>query len=280
MTKGTKTDYPDELHQAGSQQAGLVQGLEPGRLPSRHEPDGRSRLQDVLLAVVLAGCVAGLAILLGSSQAVTGGKVAHHWETMTLLVISLFATAAYLVIFVALHLLSTGYSPVRHAVSDYGVGRSAPLFRIGLYASSVGVLALAFALMRGVGSPPLATRDLMYLMLIPVARVGMSLVPTNLEGERLTRTGLLHYVFAVAAFTLTYLAISGTTSVLRASDLTIWLRNPIGWVAWLVAPELALVVLTLLRPLRKVFGLAERLFLVTTNVWFVLVALLVIGRIA
>jgi hypothetical protein len=199
--------------------------------------------------------------------------------SLVLALLSLLATLVYLALFVAWHLLPTGYSPIRNAVSDYAVGGYGRLFRYGLWASSVGVLALAFALLVNVKSPPLAARDLIYLLLIPVARVGMSLFPTDVEGRRLSRTGLLHYVFAIAAFTFTYLVISETTPVLRNLEPAPWLSTSLRVVAWAVAPELALVVVTMLRPLRRrVFGLFERLFLLTTNVWFLLVAGLLIAR--
>jgi hypothetical protein len=228
-------------------------GLRPA--PARQ---GR-RLRGVASALVLVGSCAGLALLYGSSQAVTGGGVAHRGETVPLLVISLAATVGYLVVFVALHVLPTGHSPVDHAVSDYEVGRYAGLFRLGLYASSLWALTLAFALMRGVGTPPLAPRQLLYLLLIPVARIGMTVMPTALEGERLGRTGRLHYVFAIAAFTLTYLLISGTTTMLRATDHSFWASTPLAWIAWITAPALALVVITMVVSLRRVFGIAERL---------------------
>lgn len=192
--------------------------------------------------------------------------------------LSLVATVGYLVLFVSWHLLPTGYGPVRHAVSDYAVGRYGYLFRLGLWVSSGAVLALGVALISGVGSPPLAARDLTYLLLIPVARVGMTLFPTSLEGHRLGRTGLAHYVFAIAAFTLTYLVMSQTTSVLQDLGAPGWLRHPLGWASWAVAPELFLVVVCMVGPLRRVFGLVERLFLLTTNIWFVLVALVLIDR--
>jgi hypothetical membrane protein len=106
-----------------------------------------------------------------------------------LAVVSLAGILSYLAIFAALHIVPSGYDPVRHAVSDYAVGRYGYLFRIGLWVSSVGVLALAFALITGVHSPPLAAKDLVFLMLIPVARVGMTVFPTDLEGKPLSRTG-------------------------------------------------------------------------------------------
>jgi hypothetical membrane protein len=230
----------------------------------------------IFVAACVAAIAAGMVMLHDASPATHADRVGL--VTGWLAVASLASTVAYLVILAALHVLPTGYSPVSHAVSDYGVGRYRSLFTVGLYVSSVGVLALAFAQLKGVGSPPLPTRDIAYLLLIPLARIGMMLFPTSLEGQRITRTGLLHYACAVAAFTLTYLAISGMTPALRALDLTEWARAPLGWTAWLVVPALALVVVTMLRPLRKVFGLFERVFLLTTNVWFALAAVLLISR--
>jgi hypothetical protein len=198
--------------------------------------------------------------------------------TVALAVASLAATGSYLAIFVAWHLLPSGYDPIRHAVSDYAVGRYGYLFRIGLWVGSLSVLALAAALITGVGAPPLATRDLLFLFLIPVARVGMALFVTDLEGQPRTRAGLAHYAFAILAFALTYVVISETTSVLRDLEPALWLRSSLKWSAWVVGPELLLVVVTMLGPLRRVFGAFERLFLLTTNVWFVLVAVLLITR--
>jgi hypothetical protein len=198
--------------------------------------------------------------------------------TLPLALVSLLATLAYLGIFTAWHVLPTGYNPIHHAVSDYAVGKYGYLFRIGLWASSVGVLALAFALIRGIGSPPLAVRDLVYLLLIPLTRIGMTLFPTDLEGQARSRIGFLHYVFAILAFTFTYLVISEMTSDLRDLNPASWLSGSLKWTAWAVAPELFLVVITMFRPLRKVFGLFERLFLLTTNIWFILVAILLISR--
>jgi len=212
----------------------------------------------------------------------SAARHAHSTGMLTgvLATVSLIATLAYLTILAALHALPTGYAPVRHAVSDYAVGRYASLFNTALYISSVGVLALAFALLRGVGSPPLGTSDLVFLLVIPLTRIGMTLFPTTLEGQRITRTGLLHYGFAIAAFTLTYLAITGMTPALQTLAIGQWLHAPLGWAAWIVAPALFLVVITMLRPLRRVFGLFERIFLLTTNIWFALAAILVLSRLS
>lgn len=236
----------------------------------------------VLALAGIALTVVGL-VVVGGGHVSAGGSVAggdHRAATALLAVTSLVATLAYLACFVALHVLPTGCDPVRHAVSDYAVGRYAGVFRGALYASSAGVLALAFALVLGVGSPPVGSRDLVYLLLVPLSRIGMSLFPTSLEGERLTRTGAVHYVFAIAAFTFTYLVLSETTSVLQGLAPGSWLQHPLGWCGWTIAPALVLVVITMLRPMRRVFGLFERLFLLTSNVWFVLAEVLLVRRAA
>jgi len=60
----------------------------------------------------------------------------------------------------------------------------------------------------------------------------------------------------------------------------------LGWASWIVGPALFLVVITMLRPLRRVFGLFglfglfERIFLLTTNIWFALAAILVLSRLS
>jgi hypothetical protein len=194
-----------------------------------------------------------------TSLGLTAGPVAVVFDGIALL-----ATLGYLIMLGLLHARPTGYNPIGHAVSDYAVGPTARLFTTALTTSSAAVLALGFALIEGVGSPPLGTRAVLF--------------PTTLEGQQLTRTSLTHYAFAIAAFTLTYLAISETTPVLLALNPAPWLNTTLNASAHTVAPSLTLVVITMLRPLRRIFGLFERLFLLTTNIWFVFVALLIFTR--
>jgi hypothetical protein len=55
------------------------------------------------------------------------------------------------------------------------------------------------------------TRGVVFLGLVSVCRIGESLFPTTVEGERLTRTGVMHYLFAILTFGFTYAAISDLT---------------------------------------------------------------------
>lgn len=193
--------------------------------------------------------------------------------TLTLAVLGTVGLTAYLGLFATLHLLPTGYNPVRHAVSDYAVGNYKSLFRSALLLSSFAVLALAVGLTLEPGAPPLATSSLVYLYLVPAMRVGMSLFPTDLEGEKLTRTGRLHYLFAIAAFAFTYTAISGMTPTL--AQLPPWqsVHGLLNALRWICLGSLILLIVTLLPRWRIIFGLFERAFLVATNLWLLTVGI-------
>jgi hypothetical protein len=195
-------------------------------------------------------------------------------NVLTFALISLAGSLVYVAVVVVLHVLPTGYDLVHNAVSDYGVGQYAPLFRVSLWAGSIAVLALAIGLGLGVGSPPLVIRDVVFLGLVAAVRIGESLFPTTVEGEKLTRTGAMHYLFAILTFGFTYAAISGLTPDLV--KLYPWHahREMLDWLSGAVLVGLILVVAALLPRLRHVFGLCERFFLLVTYAWLVLVAYL------
>ncbi|MFF1680293.1 DUF998 domain-containing protein [Streptomyces sp. NPDC058256] len=188
-------------------------------------------------------------------------------------ILGLIGLIGYLGIFVALHVLPTGYHPIRHAVSDYAVGEYGSLFRVGLLVSSLGVVFLAIGLTLDPGAPPLAVSQLVFLYLVPAMRLGMALFRTDLEGEKLTPTGRLHYLFAIAAFAFTYAAISGMTP--RLTSVSPWQSADglLSALQWIALVSLVLLIVTLLPRLRTIFGLFERAFLVSTNLWFITVGI-------
>ena len=65
---------------------------------------------------------------------------------LTFALISLAGSLVYVGVVVVLHFLPTGYDLVHNAVSDYGVGQYAPLFRLSHWAGSIAVLAMAIGL--------------------------------------------------------------------------------------------------------------------------------------
>lgn len=193
-------------------------------------------------------------------------------DVLVLALISVAGSVVYVGVVLALHFLPTGYDIVHNAVSDYGVGQYAPLFRVSLWAGSIAVLALAIGLTIEPGAPPLLTRGLVFLGLVSACRIGESLFPTTVEGQKLTRTGAMHYLFAILTFGFTYAAISDLTPDLV--KLYPWHahRGALDWLSGAILVGLILVLAALLPRLRHLFGLPERFFLAVTYIWLVIVA--------
>jgi hypothetical protein len=189
-----------------------------------------------------------------------------------LAVVAAVGMAGYLCVFVALHVLPTGYSPIGHAVSDYGVGRYAKLFRVAGVLSTVGILCLAIALTVEPGTPTVSVFELVCLYVIPLFRIAILRFPTDLEGQRLTRSGRLHYLFAILAFAATYSAVAGMTPELGAVEPWDSIHGLLHVLQLIAMVSLILLVIAMIPRLRRVFGLFERLFLTSTNLWLLLVA--------
>src|SRR6266568_3498435 len=113
-----------------------------------------------------------------------------------ILLLSCVSTLAYgleLGIVIILHFLPTGYNPIKHAVSDYAVGKFSNIYRWRLWCSAIGALALAGALALRLEAGNFGKDDLELLLLMAPVRVAMSFFPVDLEGQPLTRNGRLHY---------------------------------------------------------------------------------------
>lgn len=153
---------------------------------------------------------------------------------------------------------------VRDPVSDYALGTARGLFQ---WHGHLGTLAAA--LMAGVmhlaGLPGWLVACMAAVVL---ARIGVLLFPTDLEGAPKTASGRLHMGFAVASFALYYTVADNATPLLAAMAGAPW-ADVLTALRWIAAAALAaLVACLLLRPLRAWFGLAERVFLITMPLWF------------
>jgi hypothetical protein len=167
-----------------------------------------------------------------------------------------------------LHLRRTGYSPVAQAVSDYGVGPTGRVFALYVGAGSVGALALTAALWVA-GAPAVPGWILGVLVGMAAARTGLSLFPTDLEDRGLTRTGLIHYLFAVSNFACAYVAIRHLTPLLATAPSWEPARPLLAALSWASTPALVANCVTMVKPLRRIFGLCERAFIVVVALWFV-----------
>jgi hypothetical protein len=184
------------------------------------------------------------------------------------------ATACYvaaLMLLISLHVVERQRDPLRDAVSDYGTGKANWLFRIYGALGIVGAAALCRAMLDypGAAFPRAAV---WCLGALAVLRLGVFAFKADAGSFGRTRQGIVHLVFAVVTFTLAYEVVSfGNATALAIT------AGPVnaGFAAlgWIVPASLALVVATMVVPgLRAFFGLAERAFLVSTLLWFLLLA--------
>ena len=166
------------------------------------------------------------------------------------------------------------HDTVRDPVSDYALGTARGLFQ---WHGHLGTLAAA--LMAGVmhlaGLPGWLVACMAAVVL---ARIGVLLFPTDLEGAPKTASGRLHMGFAVASFALYYTVTDNATPLLAPAAPPA-LAGVLIALRWLCAWALAALVACLLLPLlRRWFGLAERVFLIAVPAWFAAASLAIAVR--
>jgi hypothetical protein len=184
--------------------------------------------------------------------------------------IAILGALVCLAALVRLHLLPTGHSPVSDAVSDYGAGPYRRWYQAAAIAIACSGAAAAVGLLISLRPPPIVVAAL--LLLFSVARVLICFFPTDLEGRPRTPTGRVHMILAVVGFACVATAgpmIGGAVQHDPRWAAAGGLLSVLGWV--LVVTVLLLLAALWLRPLRRVFGGAERLYYVAMLIWFLVV---------
>ena len=192
--------------------------------------------------------------------------------TFSVAFVGLLAALSQLVLFCTLHFVSNRYNPIRNAESDYGVGPTKAMFRLYLWLNNVATLAMVAVFYIDASMFHIPERSMLYMVILIFARLGIAFFPTDLEGSKTTVTGVAHYVFAVIAFTMMYLIIMQLTPLLVSN--TDWqpVKGILANLAAITTPALAVVCLTVWKPTRKVFGLVERIYILTATLWFLTVS--------
>jgi hypothetical protein len=115
-------------------------------------------------------------------------------------VVTLAASAVAVGAFVALHVLPTGLSPIRNAVSHYGITRYRWGYRVLTVALGVAGVGLALSLLTAF--PAGGHRDLAvgWLVAFGLSRAAISWFPMDAPGAPRTSTGTVHGVLAIVAF--------------------------------------------------------------------------------
>ncbi len=191
----------------------------------------------------------------------------------TLALLALIFGLARLGVFVALHLVPSEYTIVGHAVSDYAVGPTRRLSSAMTWLTAIFWALLAAAVGLGVPDWSDASGITIALAALAVIFIVLPLAPTDLEGEKATMIGRLHYVLAIAWFAISYACMGNFTRFFTAEGPA-WLAGLLGVIAWIAAISLAASVFVLivkrLRP--KVFGISERIFILAVSLFYLGVA--------
>jgi hypothetical protein len=111
------------------------------------------------------------------------------------------------------------------------------------------------------------------MILMVVSRLGVVLFPTDLEGAKHTTTGRLHYGFAIGTFAFAATAIANASEAVLALQPSPLLSSLLLSLKWSVLIAVGATTITMVRPLRRFFGVSERVFLLSMTLWFLTLSL-------
>jgi len=190
----------------------------------------------------------------------------------TLSIIAAVFAAVQTAALIALHVLPTGYNPVRDAVSDYGVGPYRAWFWLQAVAGGVACLALGIALDRLHPFSP--TQVVVALIVTAVARFFIPFFATDQDDSRFqTLHGTIHMVLAVLAFGGLIWAATGLWGTLKHYPHWHGAESFLTIVPWVMLGSVIALVLAIRGPrLHPFFGVFERLFYVSSLAWLFVVA--------
>lgn len=164
-----------------------------------------------------------------------------------------------------------------HVVSDYGVGDSRRFQILSGVFSVIGSLSLAFVFLMWDKDFLYRKEAAFWLIIRAACVIGVVAFPTDIEGEKRTKAGLIHYIFAVIQFTAIVKLVSNLTPAFAAISAESWLVPFLSLLSLAVKASIIAVVLGLAVPaVKKIFGLVERIFLFSSALYFLILSILII----
>lgn len=154
-------------------------------------------------------------------------------------------------------------NPIRDAVSDYGVGATRQLFKWMGLAATAGWWLLALG--TWIGYPGWSDRGFAFVafVVIGATTAAMRFFPTDLVGAPRTGRGMIHYVLAITQFALAF-SLMGNVTRLLGDPVSGFLR----WIALISLVGLCVCLIPRLRRTLPVFGLFERVFLISVACFY------------
>ena len=176
-----------------------------------------------------------------------------------------------LLFLLSFQVLNRDYAITGKAVSAYGSGKTATLFKMYVLIGSLAapLLAWQFWVAGGPGYPAIIP---IYLLLVMVGRLGIGLFPSDAADAPRTTSGQIHHAATLLAFTCAYMTVAEATPLLAAT-VTGPLSMILTGLKHLISIDFIMVMLTYAQPLRRYFGLAERIFLYAAALWCLVASL-------
>lgn len=170
-----------------------------------------------------------------------------------------------------LHIAPTGLSPLRNAVSQYGITPFKTGYRAATIAFSAAGLALAVAVSQALRHQGGATIAL--LIVFAAARAVISWFPMDPPGTPRTQTGGIHGLLAIAAFgsaTAAAFRLAGALSQQGTWHALAGTSRALGWL--MLACLIGMALTRRFPTARRWFGAIERGFYVSAIAWFAVFA--------
>ena len=176
----------------------------------------------------------------------------------------------YLSSVVAAHLLRPDVHPVSEPVSYYAVGPYGFFIGLAIFALGVGSLALTLGLHLGIAPPGRSRVGLLLLALYGVGQLVVALFSIDAESAK-TTTGIVHNIAGNISFFCFPPAVILLSMGMGKDKRWRSLKRPALALSLVVLVEAILVMVS--ANVVGGFGLAQRLFLLTTVLWMLLAAI-------
>jgi len=176
----------------------------------------------------------------------------------------------YLSSVVAAHLLRPDVHPVSEPVSYYAVGPYGFFIGLAIFALGVSSLALTLGLHLGIAPPGRSRVGLLLLALYGVGQLVVALFSIDAESAK-TTTGIVHNIAGNISFFCFPPAVILLSMGMGKDERWRSLKRPALALSLVVLVEAILVMVS--ANVVGGFGLAQRLFLLTTVLWMLLAAI-------
>ena len=174
--------------------------------------------------------------------------------------ITIISALIFLVLIILLHFFSNKYNPIKNTVSDYAAALPSKknfLFVAMPLAGALSTFSLAIAVSISFKT---ASAIILFLLLSSICRFFLIFFPADITGQRSTKKGKTHLLFAIIAFAS--VAFAAGNFYITAADKII---------SQFVIITAVLLLFGFLPPFKKIFGLLERIFLLSSIVWLVVI---------